>query len=110
MTSSGVISSSCGAIVPLTLKRLGADPDTASSIFLTAATDMVSMGMLLGWRPYCWVSCREAGVPRHCPCQDIPPCFSASPNNSWKRCCHPWEGKGMGRSCTRWYPAANSGP
>ena len=30
------------------LKRLGADPATASSIFLTTATDVVSMGMLLG--------------------------------------------------------------
>lgn len=37
-----------GAMVPLTLKRLGADPATASSIFLTTATDVVSMGLLLG--------------------------------------------------------------
>jgi magnesium transporter len=35
-------------MVPLTLKRLGADPATASSIFLTTATDVVSMGLLLG--------------------------------------------------------------
>jgi CheY-like chemotaxis protein len=48
MTGSCVISGICGAIVPLTLKKLGADPATASSIFLTTATDMVSMGMLLG--------------------------------------------------------------
>ena len=48
MTGSCVISSICGAIVPLTLKKLGADPSTASGIFLTTATDMVSMGMLLG--------------------------------------------------------------
>jgi magnesium transporter len=48
MTGSCVISSICGAIVPLTLKKLGADPATASSIFLTTATDMVSMGLLLG--------------------------------------------------------------
>jgi len=48
MTGSCVISSICGAIVPLTLKKLGADPAAASSIFLTTATDMVSMGMLLG--------------------------------------------------------------
>jgi len=34
--------------MPLTLKKLGADPTTASSIFLTTATDKVSMGMLLG--------------------------------------------------------------
>ena len=37
-----------GAAVPLVLKRLGADPATASSIFLTTATDVVSMGMFLG--------------------------------------------------------------
>jgi len=34
--------------VPLTLKRYGADPATASSIFLTTATDIFSMGLLLG--------------------------------------------------------------
>ena len=34
--------------VPLTLKRFGADPATASSIFLTTATDVASMGLLLG--------------------------------------------------------------
>jgi magnesium transporter len=43
-----VISGISGAIVPLVLKRLGADPATASSIFLTTATDVASMGMLLG--------------------------------------------------------------
>ena len=48
MTGSCVVSSICGALVPLALKKLGADPATASSIFLTTATDMVSMGMLLG--------------------------------------------------------------
>jgi len=48
MTGSCVISGICGALVPLTLRKLGADPATASSIFLTTATDMVSMGMLLG--------------------------------------------------------------
>jgi DNA-binding response OmpR family regulator/cation transporter-like permease len=48
MTGSCVISGICGAIVPLTLKKLGADPATASSIFLTTVTDTVSMGMLLG--------------------------------------------------------------
>jgi magnesium transporter len=34
--------------VPLILKRFGADPVVASSIFLTTVTDVVSMGMLLG--------------------------------------------------------------
>lgn len=42
-TSSGV----AGAIIPLTLKRLGADPATASSIFLTTASDITSMGIFL---------------------------------------------------------------
>lgn len=48
MVGSCVISGVSGALVPLTLKRLGADPATASSIFLTTATDVVSMGLLLG--------------------------------------------------------------
>jgi CheY-like chemotaxis protein/cation transporter-like permease len=48
MTGSCVISGVCGAIVPLVLKRFGADPATASSIFLTTATNVASMGMLLG--------------------------------------------------------------
>lgn len=43
-----VTSGICGAMIPLTLKRFGADPATASSIFLTTATDVVSMGLLLG--------------------------------------------------------------
>ena len=38
----------CGALSPILLKRFGLDPATASSIFLTPATDVVSMGMLLG--------------------------------------------------------------
>ena len=48
MIGSCVASGISGALVPLTLKRLGADPATASSIFLTTATDVASMGMLLG--------------------------------------------------------------
>ena len=48
MVGACMISGISGAIVPLTLKRYGADPATASSIFLTTATDIVSMGMLLG--------------------------------------------------------------
>jgi magnesium transporter len=48
MIGSCVISGISGALVPLTLKRLGADPATASSIFLTTATDVASMGLLLG--------------------------------------------------------------
>jgi magnesium transporter len=48
MVGSCVISGVSGALVPLTLKKLGADPATASSIFLTTATDVVSMGTFLG--------------------------------------------------------------
>ena len=48
MVGACTISGISGAIVPLMLKRFGTDPATASSIFLTTATDIVSMGMLLG--------------------------------------------------------------
>lgn len=48
MTASCAVSGIAGALVPLVLKRLGADPATASSIFLTTATDVASMGLLLG--------------------------------------------------------------
>jgi magnesium transporter len=47
MTASCVVSGLSGALIPLTLKRLGADPATASSIFLTTATDVASMGLFL---------------------------------------------------------------
>jgi len=48
MIGSCVASGVSGAMVPLVLKRMGFDPATASSIFLTTATDVVSMGLLLG--------------------------------------------------------------
>jgi len=48
MTGSCIVSGISGALIPLTLRRVGADPATASSIFLTTATDVVSMGLLLG--------------------------------------------------------------
>lgn len=48
MVGSCVISGISGAFIPLALKRVGADPATASSIFLTTATDVISMGLLLG--------------------------------------------------------------
>jgi len=48
MIGSCIASGVAGALVPIGLKRLGADPATASSIFLTTATDVVSMGLLLG--------------------------------------------------------------
>ena len=41
--ASGII----GVMVPLTLSRFGADPVTASTIFLTTATDILSIGLLL---------------------------------------------------------------
>jgi magnesium transporter len=43
-TASGV----SGVVVPMALRRMGADPVTASSIFLTTATDCASMGIFLG--------------------------------------------------------------
>ena len=48
MTGSCLLSGISGALIPLVLKRLGADPATASSIFLTTATDVASMGTFLG--------------------------------------------------------------
>ncbi len=48
MIGSCVVSGLSGALIPVTLKRLGADPATASSIFLTTATDVASMGIFLG--------------------------------------------------------------
>ena len=47
MTVSCTVSGLAGALIPLTLKRLGADPATASSIFLTTASDVASMGIFL---------------------------------------------------------------
>jgi magnesium transporter len=52
MALSSVASGVAGAAVPLGLKRLGADPAMASSIFLTTATDVVSMGLFLGMATY----------------------------------------------------------
>ncbi|MDX1455706.1 MAG: magnesium transporter [Gammaproteobacteria bacterium] len=43
-----MLSGMIGVLVPLFLKRMGADPATASAILLTTATDVFSMGMLLG--------------------------------------------------------------
>jgi magnesium transporter len=48
MTFSCFLSGVSGVMVPLTLKKLGFDPATASSIFLTTATDVASMGFFLG--------------------------------------------------------------
>ncbi len=48
MVLSCITSGLCGAMIPLILRKFGADPATASSIFLTTATDVVSMGVFLG--------------------------------------------------------------
>jgi magnesium transporter len=47
MTGACIISGAAGALIPVALERMGADPATASSIFLTTATDVASMGMFL---------------------------------------------------------------
>ncbi|HEX4853110.1 magnesium transporter [Arenimonas sp.] len=48
MSLSCMVAGLSGSMIPLVLKRLGADPATASSIFLTTMTDVVSMGSFLG--------------------------------------------------------------
>jgi magnesium transporter len=48
MIGSCIVSGISGAMIPLALRKLGADPATASSIFLTTATDVASMGLFLG--------------------------------------------------------------
>jgi magnesium transporter len=52
MVASCIVSGLCGALIPLVLRRFGADPATASSIFLTTATDIVSMSFFLGLAQY----------------------------------------------------------
>jgi magnesium transporter len=47
MIGSCVGSGIFGVLVPLTLQRFGADPATASSIFLTTFTDVIGMGLML---------------------------------------------------------------
>ena len=47
MLGACVASGVTGVLIPLTLRRVGADPVTASTIFLTTATDVISMGLLL---------------------------------------------------------------
>jgi magnesium transporter len=48
MIGSCAISGVSGALVPMVLKKFGFDPATASSIIVTTATDVTSMGMMLG--------------------------------------------------------------
>lgn len=47
MITSCIVSSVAGAWIPILLRRLGTDPATASSIILTTATDVFSMGIFL---------------------------------------------------------------
>ena len=47
MTAACSIAGIAGAAIPLVLKKLGADPATASSIFLTTASDVASIGIFL---------------------------------------------------------------
>ena len=48
MIGSCVVSGLSGALIPIGLRKVGADPATASSIFLTTMTDVASMGIFLG--------------------------------------------------------------
>ncbi|HEX4873173.1 MAG TPA: magnesium transporter [Nevskiaceae bacterium] len=48
MTGACMFSGLFGVMTPLLLKRFGADPATASSIFLTTGTDIAGMGLMLG--------------------------------------------------------------
>lgn len=47
MTGACMASGMFGVLVPLILRRCGADPATASSIFLTTGTDIAGMGLML---------------------------------------------------------------
>jgi magnesium transporter len=47
MTGACMASGLFGVLVPLILRRFGADPATASSIFLTTGTDIAGMGLML---------------------------------------------------------------
>jgi len=47
MCGSCVMSGISGVLIPLGLRRVGADPAVASAIFLTTVTDIVGMGLML---------------------------------------------------------------
>ncbi len=47
MTGACVSSGVSGVLIPVTLRKFGFDPATASSIFLTTVTDIVGMGLML---------------------------------------------------------------
>lgn len=48
MVASCTLAGMAGAAIPLLLRRLGADPATASGIFLSTITDVLGMGFFLG--------------------------------------------------------------
>jgi len=48
MLGSCVVGGLCGILIPVTLKKMGTDPATASTIFLTTVTEVFSIGMFLG--------------------------------------------------------------
>jgi magnesium transporter len=47
MIGACIVSGISGALIPIGLRKVGADPATASSIFLTTMTDVASMGIFL---------------------------------------------------------------
>ena len=47
MTGACVASGLSGVLIPVSLRKFGFDPATASSIFLTTVTDIVGMGLML---------------------------------------------------------------
>ena len=47
MISGCTVAGLAGVMIPLTLRKFGADPVTASAIFLTTATDIAGMGLML---------------------------------------------------------------
>ena len=48
MWGSLVLATASGAAIPLLLQKLGVDPAVASSVFVTALTDVVGFSLLLG--------------------------------------------------------------
>ena len=47
-----IVASFMGAFVPVLLERLGVDPAVASSMFVTATTDITGFFLLLGLASY----------------------------------------------------------
>lgn len=47
MVGACIVSGVAGVMIPLTLRRIGADPAVASAIFVTTITDIIGMGLML---------------------------------------------------------------